>query len=206
MRTFFAAAAVAGLVCAVNCGSGILPPVYGYADFNEVPPATCHETFAATYEASEFTDQGDRDQLTAAGKAWGDLSKGQISFTITFDPTTPGAFHIHRYFSTDQVVKDYEASQKSEGPDFHVAGWHASNDDVNLVVDRVGGPPWLQVLATHELGHAAHLAWPLCFQSHTDCIHSPDPHAIMAPILPGPGIVDLTPSDLALCRASCLCP
>jgi hypothetical protein len=63
----------------------------------------------------------------------------------------------------------------------------------------------LQSLAQHELGHGAHLRWPLCVLSNTQCVHSPDPSAVMAAILE-PGVLEMTPSDLALCRASCLCP
>jgi hypothetical protein len=199
---------LAFLLVSFVIGAACTLPVapYGYASYQDVPPATCHSDFAATYEASEFQDPGERSQLMAAGTAWGDLSKGQVAFTITFDPDAPGAHHIHRVLAADKVVTDYEATQGHLQGDGHIAGWHADSEDIYLVVDRVpAGLNGLQALAEHELGHGAHLAWPLCVLSHSECIHSPDPNAVMAPVLL-PNVVTLTPSDLALCRASCLCP
>lgn len=179
-------------------------PIYGYPAYEDVPPANCKSSTSAVYDISEFTDPIEQEQLVKAVGAWGDLSKEQIDFTVTLDPTTPGARKIHRVHSTDKVVMDYEATQSdSLGPNGHVAGWHEPDETIYLVVDRVA-PAELQALAEHELGHGAHLRWPYCMFDNEHCIHSPDPEATMAYYFSGNAT--LTPSDLALCRASCLCP
>ncbi len=83
-----------------------------------------------------------------------------------------------------------------------IFGW-TNSDAVNIVVDRVRLDQ-LHTLVTHELGHAAGLGWPFCFESNSKCHHSPDPDAVMSAAFSG--APSFTPSDLAFCRASCLCP
>lgn len=186
--------------CALISGA-LPPPEYGYANFEDVPSATCSKHFSDTFEGSEFTDPAEQAALKGAADAWRTLSKGQIDFTISFDATTPNAKHFHRVKSDDKIVLDYEARQEKQP--FIVFGWHDASGDIYLVVNDVPLEQ-LHTLVAHELGHAAGMRWPLCLQSHSDCIHSPDPHAVMAPEFSGAPA--LTPSDLALCRASCLCP
>lgn len=172
---------------------------YGYATVEDVPPATCTESYRRTFDASEWTEAAERDQLTKAASEWYALSGGQISITISFEPASGKP--LHRVHASDDVVKNEESKQETQP--YVVFGWETNDEEVFLVVDAVPTEE-LHTLAAHELGHAAGLAWPYCLAGREKCHHSPDPRAVMAPQFNGGHA--LTPSDLALCRASCLCP
>ncbi len=81
-------------------------------------------------------------------------------------------------------------------------GW-TTGEAVNIVVDRVRLDQ-LHTLLAHELGHAAGLGWPFCFVGNAQCHHTPDKSSVMSAAFAG--APEFTLSDLAFCRASCLCP
>lgn len=174
------------------------PRPYGYQKVEDVPPAVCHSNVSQLFAAPEFTDPAEQEALTAAADAWRTFSGGQVDFVITF--TGPGRAVIRRVLSTDPAVPSEEATTGAKPGT--LLGWE-KNGDVNLIVDRIRADQ-LQALAEHELGHAADLRWPLCTLTPNECVHSPDPAAVMAPEFSGTST--FTPSDLALCRASCHCP
>jgi hypothetical protein len=136
-------------------------------------------------------DTEDIGKLRQAAQDWSEFSHGRINIRITRqdDPSLP---HIHRMLSWMPKVRDKGDRR---------LGWF-SGSQIYLIVDRIA-PEQLTGLATHEMGHAAGLEWPLCDEDVHDCVHSPDPDAIMAPEFYGQ---PLGPSDLTFCRASCLCP
>lgn len=195
----FVVALAAALFVVGGCTLPAADQPYGYAQVSDVPAATCSRSYAVTMNASEFTDPTEQAQLTQAADEWRAFSGGRVDITISFDPQTSASHMIHRDAPTDAVITSEEAKSDLT----FVFGFATSGPTVYLVPSEV--PPLsLHTLAAHELGHVAGLAWPLCLESPSKCVHSPDPAAVMfASFSNAP---KFTPSDLALCRASCLCP
>lgn len=196
-------------VCAVVASCAAIPTPYGYQSDDQVPPATCRTTYSQTFDATTFTDPKEQAAITRAGDMWRAMSKGQIDMRFAFTPegaTTAGGA-ILRVHKADPDVVAYNAAQQKAGNEpagWSVLGWEIGQT-VHIVIDGNGiTSDNLHSLVAHELGHAAGLRWPFCLAGNEDCVHSPDPHAVMAPAFSG--APELTPSDLALCRASCLCP
>jgi hypothetical protein len=191
-------------MCATCLACALPPPENGYTRFVDVPPATCHSTFRQLFAAPDFTDPAEQAALTQAVDDWRAFSGGQIDMAVVF--SGPGRATIHRLKGDDPIVTAQEAKHKEASPDagpFYLDGWE-SDGDVYLVAERVVLAQ-LHTLAAHELGHAAGMRWPLCFNNVDQaCVHSPDPTAVMAATFSGAPAFN--PSDLALCRASCLCP
>ncbi len=147
----------------------------------------------------------EREALQQATDDWFILSGGHIDFSLSYDfDNDTGNPHIYRLESWMSVVREKDAKASADlGAPYAQGGWQGS-DDIYLVVDRYL-PGQIRYLATHELGHAAGLAWPNCRESRSFCIHSPDPKAVMFPS--GPHDDNrLTQADGDFCRASCLCP
>ncbi len=143
----------------------------------------------------------ERVELQASADAWRELSGGQVTFTLTDDDDADGT--IHRVISAMQIVKDRDAdSSRDMGVPFYAAGW-TSSGSVWLVLDRFK-PEQLRYIFAHELGHRAGLEWPHCYEARSSCVHSPDPKALMSPFFNVQQ--GFNSSDLAFCRASCLCP
>lgn len=190
--------------CALPAGDS----PYGYVSVDQVPPATCRTTYRQTFDATAFTDPAEQAAIMKAGQMWRDLSGGQIDMHFAFtmaDGAGAAGGVILRMQSTDPETLAYNASQiaKNHYPaTWHVDGW-TTGQTVHLVINEVAIGD-LPSLAAHELGHAAGLRWPFCIEGQVDCVHSPDPHAIMGAAFTGAPV--MTPSDLAFCRASCLCP
>lgn len=209
MRKHFSAIAFAALVLSCTALAGRARN--GYLDWSEVPGATCHSTSHTDYDASDFADLAEQEQVVRATTAWEKLSgagfndggytQGQVTLTAYFADPPPDAKRIHRVLSTDQIVLDHEAESREL-----VAGWHASDGDLFMVMDRIQ-LPHLHAILMHEMGHGLPLRWPACLASLEPpeaCIHSPDPNAIMG--AEANSTEDFTPSDLYFCRASCFCP
>ncbi len=147
-----------------------------------------------------FTPE-ERAQLQRATDEWFVFSDARVDFSLSFDlDLDDDHTHIHRTESWMKIVKTQEA--KAEQPGYQLAGWEKSNGTVFLVIDRVA-PEDLWILAAHELGHVVGLAWPDCDGPRITCVHSPDPSALMASVFSAQPFGE---SDLALCRASCVCP
>ncbi len=141
----------------------------------------------------------ERVQLQKAIDAWAAFSDNRVDFSLApfelaLDDSWP---HIYRTESWMRVVKAKEVELKTE-----LAGWTTRDPHVYLVVDWVA-PEQLWILAAHELGHVAGLAWPHCEGTRKECIHSFDPQSLMAPAFSGQPFND---ADRDFCRASCVCP
>ncbi len=140
----------------------------------------------------------ERAQLQRAVDEWFAFSDGRVDFSLApyaleLDDSSP---HIYRTESWMRVVRAKERELKTQ-----LAGWATNDPHVFLVIDWVA-PDQLWILAAHELGHVAGLQWPNCDGTRKECIHSPDPRALMAPAFSGQ---PFGASDLDLCRASCVC-
>ncbi len=148
----------------------------------------------------------ERAALQRATDNWFVFSESHVDVSLSYALDTDEDHpHIYRVQSWMQVVKDQDkkATVDPAKPFIHL-GWESAGT-IFLVIDRIR-PEHLAIIATHELGHAAGLAWPDCLERlpQTDCHHSPDPTALMAPEFNGQqGFND---ADKQFCRVSCLCP
>lgn len=129
------------------------------------------------------------------------FTSGHVDFLVAWDLDTLRSKEpmILRAESWMQEVKDEEREQGATLGAFTRRG--SGPERIVLIVDRSG--EHLRYVTTHELGHMADFEWPDCHASRSVCRHSPDPTAVMAPLLSGN---PLGPGDFAMCRASCLCP
>jgi pimeloyl-ACP methyl ester carboxylesterase len=182
--------------CIFACGTE--PP--GTRQSCEDEPGRVRVTFAVD---RSFTD-AERLELQRATDDWFIFSDARVSYSLSYDlQLDEDESHIYRVESWMQVVKDRDAaSTKKEGKPFYVLGW-SDGTHVFLVMDRLR-PDMIRIAALHEFGHVAGLEWPNCSGTRSECVHSPDPAAVMAPALANR--TGFTASDLQFCRASCLCP
>lgn len=185
----------------LSCVGNVPAPI---ACFEDVPPSTCDEikTVHKDFHGDPAFTDAERRAIVQGMSEWSDFSQGHVAFTVAFDYAGQDGPRIRKVAADDQRTKAFEAAQEDQP--FTVNAWTTADDEVNLVVERVPFEQ-LHTLAAHELGHAAGLRWPWCFSKpHQECIHSPDPKAVMARTFSGAPA--FTPSDLLFCRESCLCP
>jgi hypothetical protein len=154
----------------------------------------------------------ERDALNKAADDWLGISKGRIHFTPIYDVDFSSTSSVVSHGSEAMIIRalawmpivDVQDTRISSryGRRTRVYGWTESDPvRVYLVVDRIER---LKEIAVHELGHAAGLVWPNCDPAREDCDHVNDRSSIMAAAYDDAQA--FTTADLALCRASCLCP
>lgn len=195
--------AVTLIACAANSTSGS----GSFGDAIKCEDRTSHIAYSGDVTFTE----AERADWETASRNVASFSNGRMGATYEWRGVhKPGELHLHRVFSTDQIVldEDTKVAKAFNLPEFFHAGW-SENSQIYIVVDRITREHFLPVI-THELVHALGVRWPGCpKEKGEDCYHTDDPTALMCGVPRatkcGPENNTLGPGDLVFCRASCLC-
>lgn len=173
----------------------------------------CTKTVSIAWHGDTAFTKGERDLIEAGFADVTKFTSGRVTTSVTWDvdfSSTPSVLLaaqgplLGRSQSWMKPVQAADAEISARyGYQTTVRAWTESNPlRIFFVIDRI---TQLQQTASHELIHAAGARWPNCDSTNKDCDHVTDGDSIMSR-----GIRDdvhtFSPSDLTLCRASCLCP
>lgn len=178
------------------------------------PPGVCERRVRQIYHADTAFNVEQRLAIGWGADALLGFTAGRVNQTLVFDldfestmsvirrSREPMVLRVESWMAPVQAVDAAVSARR--GKDTKVWGWQ--DDDpirVFLVVDRIP-PASFRYIAAHELAHAAGFRWADCDTSKEDCTHARDASSLMFAAYSGART--FSQGDLALCRASCLCP
>jgi len=179
------------------------------------PPAQCEKRVRQIFHADTDFTVNERAALVAGADDLLGFTAGQVHQTLFFDLDFGSTSSVVAQSRAPMLVRTQSWTlptqavdarmSKRHGRPVHVWAWTMPEPVVRvfMVVDRIPAESF-RYIAAHELAHAAGFAFPGCDPALEDCDHVSDPGSIMAPAYRGAR--SFSQHDLALCRASCLCP